>query len=99
MLRRPPRSTRTDTRFPYTPLFRSIVLGPPRVDTDWVLDVLESRNLPFARINPGLQLGRGLCPVIDNRNAAREVGEAILSLGHRRIGFIDRKSTRLNSSH
>src|SRR3546814_11195665 len=24
MTRRPPRSTRTDTRFPYTPLFRSI---------------------------------------------------------------------------
>src|SRR3546814_10347352 len=25
MIRRPPRSTRTDTRFPYTTLFRSIV--------------------------------------------------------------------------
>src|SRR3546814_7526876 len=66
-----------------------IVLVPPLCDTDWVLDVLESRNLPFARINPGLQLGRGLCLVIDNRNAARQVGEAILSLGHRRIGLID----------
>src|SRR3546814_10206031 len=28
MLRRPPRSTRTDTRFPYTPLFRSHAVGP-----------------------------------------------------------------------
>src|SRR3546814_10070842 len=27
MLRRPPRSTRTDTRFPYTTLFRSDVRG------------------------------------------------------------------------
>src|SRR3546814_16931877 len=27
MLRRPPRSTRTDTLFPYTTLFRSLVLG------------------------------------------------------------------------
>src|SRR3546814_4972565 len=27
MRRRPPRSTRTDTRFPDTPLFRSIVVG------------------------------------------------------------------------
>src|SRR3546814_15064596 len=27
MIRRPPRSTRTDTLFPYTTLFRSIVLG------------------------------------------------------------------------
>src|SRR3546814_7297720 len=33
------------------------VLVPPLCDTDWVLDVLESRNLPFARIHPGLQLG------------------------------------------
>src|SRR3546814_5173736 len=28
MIRRPPRSTRTDTLFPYTTLFRSEVLGP-----------------------------------------------------------------------
>src|SRR3546814_15686232 len=27
IIRRPPRSTRTDTLFPYTTLFRSIVLG------------------------------------------------------------------------
>src|SRR3546814_5215180 len=30
MLRRPPRSTRTDTLFPYTTLFRSVILGPTR---------------------------------------------------------------------
>src|SRR3546814_10220769 len=28
MTRRPPRSTRTDTRFPYTTLFRSLHAGP-----------------------------------------------------------------------
>src|SRR3546814_7935689 len=28
MLRRPPRSTRTDTLFPYTTLFRSVLVGP-----------------------------------------------------------------------
>src|SRR3546814_15859692 len=27
MIRRPPRSTRTDTRFPYTTLFRSLLSG------------------------------------------------------------------------
>src|SRR3546814_3727938 len=27
MIRRPPRSTRTDTLFPYTPLFRSLAAG------------------------------------------------------------------------
>src|SRR3546814_10695546 len=30
MIRRPPRSTRTDTLFPYTTLFRSLVEGPRR---------------------------------------------------------------------
>src|SRR3546814_2614393 len=30
MIRRPPRSTRTDTLFPYTTLFRSRVVGHPR---------------------------------------------------------------------
>src|SRR3546814_6225804 len=29
MIRRPPRSTRTDTRFPYTTLFRSAACGHP----------------------------------------------------------------------
>src|SRR3546814_7636678 len=38
MIRRPPRSTRTDTRFPYTTLFRSLrfihgaFFGPPPTD-------------------------------------------------------------------
>src|SRR3546814_5070066 len=30
MIRRPPRSTRTDTLFPYTTLFRSLADGPRR---------------------------------------------------------------------
>src|SRR3546814_3190553 len=29
MIRRPPRSTRTDTLFPYTTLFRSLLRNPP----------------------------------------------------------------------
>src|SRR3546814_2409643 len=28
MIRRPPRSTRTDTLFPYTTLFRSVIVNP-----------------------------------------------------------------------
>src|SRR3546814_5327459 len=31
MIRRPPRSTRTDTLFPYTTLFRSVALGDKRI--------------------------------------------------------------------
>src|SRR3546814_10719192 len=32
MIRRPPRSTRTDTLFPYTTLFRSIILIQNRIE-------------------------------------------------------------------
>src|SRR3546814_5717189 len=36
MIRRPPRSTRTDTLFPYTTLFRSVRTRTPRLPiTDW----------------------------------------------------------------
>src|SRR3546814_8164386 len=31
MIRRPPRSTRTDTLFPYTTLFRSLLAKPPQL--------------------------------------------------------------------
>src|SRR3546814_13403906 len=33
MIRRPPRSTRTDTLFPYTTLFRSFPLNPPSISS------------------------------------------------------------------
>src|SRR3546814_10651397 len=43
MIRRPPRSTRTDTLFPYTTLFRSGVLG----------GLLGGKNSPFAATSYG----------------------------------------------
>src|SRR3546814_15662890 len=47
MLRRPPRSTRTDTRFPYTTLFRSLF----RIDSDHAtLDSIRGGDvLPLRR--------------------------------------------------
>src|SRR3546814_11943565 len=82
MIRRPPRSTRTDTLFPYTTLFRS----------------LEQRALQ----RPGLGdllgiLGLGSSPLGAATSAALEVRldpRACLA-----PELVDRKSTRLNSSH
>src|SRR3546814_9630690 len=45
MIRRPPRSTRTDTLFPYTTLFRSSVLRPEGVED-------EQFDVHFAYANP-----------------------------------------------
>src|SRR3546814_20062456 len=59
MIRRPPRSTRTDTLFPYTTLFRSLplycfvyseLLGQLRHDLEEIANQTEVRNLKNRRI-------------------------------------------------
>src|SRR3546814_11876571 len=58
MLRRPPRSTRTDTLFPYTTLFRSLEVGAEvRIRID--LRHLQRRRLRTlgAEMQPGLDVG------------------------------------------
>src|SRR3546814_17104430 len=104
MIRRPPRSTLTDTLFPYTTLFRSLV------------DELESHALAVLQAD---RLGLRVLLVIDGPEIALHVaGQADLDLPRRLAHFIewplrlqigigeefatvgrDRKSTRLNSSH
>src|SRR3546814_4354667 len=49
MIRRPPRSTRTDTLFPYTTLFRSPVRGRRRQDARHRLADRQSRRYPGLR--------------------------------------------------
>src|SRR3546814_2186846 len=46
MIRRPPRSTRTDTLFPYTTLFRSLVAG---AECQAVLGAQDRRRQDFHR--------------------------------------------------
>src|SRR3546814_9957383 len=71
MIRRPPTSTRTDTLFPYTTLFRSV-----RPDKALIALLRLNSNLPH--ITPFMSSDR-------RRRPARSP--------------IDRKSTRLHSSH
>src|SRR3546814_16484505 len=87
MLRRPPRSTRTDTRFPYTTLFRSARRRPPRGHRD---------DEDPARAEAGLVAGEGegRRPQVRLAHLAGPV-VAIMQL----IDAADRKSTRLNSSY
>src|SRR3546814_3159795 len=47
MIRRPPRSTRTDTLFPYTTLFRSIARGSPGL---FRCDERDDRGAPQCRL-------------------------------------------------
>src|SRR3546814_18652898 len=83
MIRRPPISTRTDTLFPYTTLFRSRNL---------VAQHLHQQQF----VRPALlqQIGRAFMEFAVSRFVRKQ-----LALDDRLGGPADRKSTRLNSSH
>src|SRR3546814_14935799 len=93
-IRQPPISTRTDTLFPYTTLFRS-ALGRLVVEDDEVADIL-------------IEVAHAAIIFVAFERADRLVGkegeqalDAVLDeVDARRFErFQDRKSTRLNSSH
>src|SRR3546814_3648865 len=110
MIRRPPRSTRTDTLFPYTTLFRSLAAE----DAELMLEADEIERLAIDEIGGGAIVGHLALPdcladgwrkfVVAARLDHRDNGR-IRNLAERadrefevgREG--DRKSTRLNSSH
>src|SRR3546814_2798476 len=107
MIRRPPRSTRTDTLFPDTTLFRSTFCGFDRVGRP--IDVKIGDHAEAHHMLDGL-VGR---PILAKTNAVMshdinnprllERGQAdrpATIIGEDQEGAaIDRKSTRLNSSH
>src|SRR5947207_8371525 len=93
MLRRPPRST----LFPYTTLFRSPDLVERALDA--VVDAAEHAGAEFEREGRAGRLHRlaevqpgGVLVHLDERRLAVEADDLADQL-------LDRKSTRLNSSH
>src|SRR3546814_2845059 len=102
MIRRPPRSTRTDTLFPYTTLFRSQRQAAADDAGERRLDLGDMRGRDA--IGPAAAVGDiGNAPV-------GGVGDGVSDdFGHGRhwldmvfeadYAKSDRKSTRLNSSH
>src|SRR3546814_18081464 len=100
MIRRPPRSTLTDTLFPYTTLFRS------EEKTD-LIEFSYSYPAEAARI-PGLAAWldsdraaqRGALVVAAERDKAAAEKNDFPYHAHSHLEtWQDRKSTRLNSSH
>src|SRR3546814_12059850 len=95
MIRRPPRSTRTDTLFPYTTLFRSVDFVSPILDEATrlatVIAVIDNRSGQWRVGEPvtaSIRLpGGGAGSVLVPQNAIQTVEGR------------NRKSTRLNSSH
>src|SRR3546814_2395680 len=117
MLPRPPRSTRTDTLFPYTTLFRSTPSTGLRERSDRPsalvgavpLSDVETRHrlhrdVAFGRLRPQL---RQPAPAARLEHVRHDLGqrsqhEGVAQLAARYAQVaraLDRKSTRLNSSH
>src|SRR3546814_8736971 len=102
MIRRPPRSTRTDTLFPYTTLFRSpegttpepVAIEPP-----------DGFNIIYSSGTTGTPKGIVHSHAMRWQHIQRGVpaygpqAVTILSTPLYSNTTIDRKSTRLNSSH
>src|SRR3546814_16397924 len=82
MIRRPPRSTRTDTLFPFTTLFRST-------------------RLMTALLAPVAIVSLSGCGINSIPTAEEDVKArwADVENQYQRRADLDRKSTRLNSSH
>src|SRR3546814_4582498 len=111
MIRRPPRSTRTDTLFPYTTLFRSVddgVIVDSGQDDGWVDawersdDAVESDDrlialAPAADVPLRWHHFPDAAPA--QAAAAARIEALRDSLGDPASLHVDRKSTRLNSSH
>jgi LacI family transcriptional regulator len=65
-----------------------VILAPPLADNIGVLAALERNNMPYVRISPGVELERAPAVAAAEYEGALAMAEHLLSLGHRRIGFI-----------
>src|SRR3546814_9819459 len=103
MIRRPPRSTRTDTLFPYTTLFRSpfrvkVKTGGGTAGHNGLRSTDAHIGNDFRRVRIGIgHPGHRdrVTPYVLGNYAKAELDTLADMLG----AVADRKSTRLNSSH
>jgi LacI family transcriptional regulator len=65
-----------------------IILPPPLSDSKAAIEALTSRGIPFVAVATGHLEGAGLAVRIDDFEAAASMTRYLISLGHRRIGFI-----------
>src|SRR3546814_5715298 len=111
MIRRPPRSTRTDTLFPYTTLFRSrdfdgtvvFIFQPAEEGGNAGAHAMMQDGL-FEKFPCDAVFGLHNMPGMPVNQFGFRSGPAMASSNRwditiRGVGGQDRKSTRLNSSH
>jgi LacI family transcriptional regulator len=64
-----------------------IILTPPHSDNPLIVALLSSQNIPFVRIG-SRENGSGIPVSMDDEGSARTATRHLISLGHKRIGFI-----------
>src|SRR3546814_6851912 len=84
MIRRPPRSTRTDTLFPYTTLFRSAELEERLAATAAEIETLAGIPVALAEKRAALS------ELIDAAEARRRAAADTLAQGETRLGEADK---------
>src|SRR3546814_9926184 len=99
MIRRPPRSTRTDTLFPYTTLFRSLRGGR----------VVEARGqfarqaqLDVARVQAGCDVGPKLLRLVHADVEAQQLDplpHQVVADLHRLVDDVDRRLVEIGRAH
>src|SRR3546814_3009338 len=98
-IRRPPGSTRTDTLFPYTTLFRSAGLRRP--DPRIRHDLVRSDDAPMAPEQMDMLRGVSAAQIRAIELAGDRIATKLTANARGAVALAkaDRKSTRLNSSH
>src|SRR3546814_12811703 len=101
MIRRPPRSTRTDTLFPYTTLFRSYAADQRAVTSDKLEEFVPnlSARLEGEDGKPFFYLAIVQSPYLSAHVGPNRVDFDFSAADDADVEPEDRKSTRLNSSH
>src|SRR3546814_1976963 len=113
MIRRPPRSTRTDTLFPYTTLFRSVLMNLLSIGAaygimvtvlqwGWFSDITGLAPGPIEAFAPmmlfAIVFGLSMDYEVFLLSRVKEEWHRTGD-SHASVANGDRKSTRLNSSH
>jgi len=65
-----------------------VILSSPVTDNVAALEELDRRGVPYVRISPGTDHGRSPSVSMDDVQAADDMTSHLITLGHRRIGFI-----------
>src|SRR3546814_11864641 len=100
MRRRPPRATRTETLYPYPTLCRSLAEDGNRRGVDHPLDALAQRRRHQAAGSLDVGADQVLRPARPDAIVGGDMEQRLAALQRPVQGLLlDRKSTRLNSSH